>query len=156
MTGFVIREALLPGDRDRLLEAIRDYLAWLDTDLSHRGLDAEMAAFDTRFTLPSGLFFLAETDGQVAGCAGFFCHPGNVAEVKRLFVRPPYRGNRLGEALMLAVIDRARAIGLSRLVLDVVPRTGFATALYERMGFGERGAFYEGAVPGTRFFELVL
>jgi carbonic anhydrase len=156
MTGFAIREALLPKDREPLLAAIRDYLDWLDTDLSHRGLDAEMAAFDARFTLPSGLFFLAEAEGHVAGCAGFLRHPGNVAEVKRLFVRAPYRGHRLGEALMLAVIDRTREIGVSRLVLDVVPRTGFATALYERMGFSERGAFYDGAVPGTRFFELVL
>ncbi len=154
--SFTIRVAALPSDRERLLAAVHEYLVWLDLDLSNRGIDAELAEFDQRFTLPSGMFFLAETEGEVAGCAGFLRHPGDRAELKRLYVRPAFRGHGLGERLVEAVIDKTRAIGFSRLMLDAVPQTGFAMKLYERMGFAERGAFYDNPVPGTRFYEMAL
>lgn len=152
----LIREAVFPADRDRLLTAVETYLAWLDVDLSHRGLDEEMANFDARFTLPSGLFFLAERGSDIAGCVGFVRHPGNRAEVKRLFVYPAFRGEALGKRLVEAVIDRTTSLGFDRLMLDVVPETGFAIALYERLGFTECEPFYDRPLRTTRFFGMTL
>ncbi len=155
-SGAVIREAQFPADLVPTLAIVNDYLTWLGLDRAHRGTDAELAAFGTRFRVPSGLFVLAQVDGAIAGCGGLLSHPGNRAEVKRLFVRPAYRGRNLGEALMRALIARADALRATTLILDAVPQTAFAITLYERMGFTETRPFYENPLPGTRFLSLSL
>jgi len=151
-----IREAVFPGDTARLVEIIREYVRWLDMDLSYRGFEAEMQAFEQTFTLPSGMFIVAEDEGRFAGCVGLLRHSDEVAEVKRLYVRPDWRGLGLGEQLIGAMILNAKALGYERLVLDSVPRTAFAQRLYERLGFIDTAAYYANPVAGTRFLARVL
>lgn len=151
-----IREALLPTDTQRLKALISEYVAWLDMDLSYRGFDAEMANFETLYTLPSGTFFLAEDAGRAVGCAGLLSHGPQVAELKRVFVQPALRGKHLGERLVGAVAQRARELGFRRLMLDAVPQTVHAQRLYLRMGFTPTPPYYADPVPGTKFFELAL
>jgi len=161
-TQLQIREAILPRDSARLVAIVREYVQWLGMDLSYRGFEEEMQSFDQTFTLPSGVFFIAETDAgengekELAGCAGLLRHSDQVAEVKRLYVRPAYRGLGLGEKLIAPVIDKARSLGYAKLVLDSVPQTAFAQRLYERMGFTDTVAYYANPVAGTRFLELKL
>ncbi|WP_239482928.1 GNAT family N-acetyltransferase [Paraburkholderia sp. C35] len=151
-----IRAAVFPGDTARLVEIIREYVKWLDMDLSYRGFEDEMQAFEQTYALPSGIFFIADAGEELAGCGGLLRHSDEVAEVKRLYVRPAYRGLALGEKLMAEVIDKAKALGFRKLVLDSVPQTAFAQHLYERLGFRETAPYYAHPVAGTRFLELVL
>jgi len=151
-----IRAASFPADREALQSVIREYVAWLDMDLSYRGFAEEMASFDERFTLPSGLFLIADSAQTIAGCVGLLQHGKHTAEVKRLYVRPAFRGQRLGEKLIVALIERARQLGVRRLILDAVPQTTVAQQLYERLGFQETAPYYAKPVPGTRFFALML
>lgn len=153
---FTIREADLPADSHALKAVIREYVAWLDMDLSYRGFEQEMADFDATFTLPSGMFFMALAGADIAGCAGLLRRSNAVAEVKRLYVRPPYRGHALGARLIASVTARARTLGFSRLILDAVPQTVVAQQLYRTLGFVETDPYYANAVPGTRFFALAL
>ena len=153
---LLIREAFLPADSARLQRVIREYVAWLDMDLSYRGFEAEMADFDCTYTLPGGTFFLAEAGLEAAGCAGLLRHHDAVAELKRVFVRPAFRGHDLGRRLVEAVIGKTRALGSSRLILDAVPQTTHVQRLYERLGFQGTAPYYDGAVPGTRFFAMTL
>lgn len=151
-----IRQVCLPTDSDRLQAVIREYVAWLDMDLSYRGFEAEMANFDALYTLPSGTFFLAECAGEAAGCAGLLRHDARVAELKRVFVRPRFRGLGLGQRLVDAVVGQARQLGICRVILDAVPQTTFAQQLYSRMGFVQTPPYYDNPVPGTKFFVLPL
>ena len=151
-----IREAVYPGDTAPLVEIVREYVRWLDMDLSYRGFEEEMQSFEQTYTLPSGMFLIAETTAEIAGCVGLLRHSDEVAEVKRLYVRSAYRGLALGEMLMHALIDKAKSLGYAKLVLDSVPQTAFAQRLYERLGFTETSPYYANPVPGTRFLELVL
>lgn len=151
-----IRAASFPQDTAGLVATIREYVAWLDLDLSSRGFEAEMASFEQTFTLPSGMFFVADANGEIAGCAGLLRHSPAVAEVKRLYVRPRFRGQSLGERLGDAVVGQARTLGFSRLILDAVPPTTVAQQLYERLGFSETAPYYANPLPGTRFFALEL
>ena len=155
-THLHIHEAVLPRDSAPLVAIIREYVQWLDMDLSYRGFEEEMQSFDQIFTLPSGVFFVAEGEGELAGCAGLLRHSDQVAEVKRLYVRPAYRGLGLGEKLVALVIQKARSLGYAKLVLDSVPQTAFAQWLYERLGFTDTVAYYVHPVEGTRFLELAL
>jgi putative acetyltransferase len=151
-----IREVIFPEDREALLSIIDEYVVWLDMDLSYRGFADEMATFEEKFTLPSGMFFMAEVDGLVAGCAGILGHSPTEAEMKRLFVRPAFRRQNMGERLVNSVIGKAKSLGYAKLILDAVPQTKIAMKLYERMGFHETSPFYSNPVIGTRFFERVL
>ena len=151
-----IRTATFPADSEALQSAIREYVTWLDMDLSYRGFAEEMASFDARFTLPNGLFLIADSAQTIAGCVGLLQHANATAEVKRLYVRPGFRGQRLGEKLIGVLIERARQLGVRRLILDAVPQTTVAQQLYERLGFQETAPYYANPVPGTRFFALSL
>ena len=151
-----IREATFPSDTAPLVAIVRAYVRWLDMDLSYRGFEQEMQSFEQTYTLPSGMFLIAEVPTEIAGCVGLLRHSDEVAEVKRLYVRPAYRGSALGEKLMHALIDKAKSLGFAKLVLDSVPQTAFAQMLYERLGFAETSPYYANPVPGTRFLELVL
>lgn len=150
----VVREAVFPADTRGLVGLIHEYVRWLDMDLSYRGFDAEMDAFEPTYTLPSGMFFVAETNGELAGCAGLLRHTAKTAELKRLYVREAFRGLSLGEALITSVIGKAKTLGFSTLVLDSVPQTRFAQRIYERLGFVDIEPYYENPVEGTRFLAL--
>ncbi|KAF0812674.1 putative N-acetyltransferase YsnE [Andreprevotia sp. IGB-42] len=154
--AITIRPARLPADHDRLLAVIHEYVQWLDMDLSYRGFTAEMAQFDTLFTLPSGLFLFAEHADDIAGCVGLLRHDAHTAEIKRLYVRPPYLGRQLGQQLLDALVSTAMQLGYTRLVLDAVPQTVVAQQLYLAYGFTEIAPYYANPLPGTRFFGLGL
>lgn len=151
-----ITQAIFPADTHILKSMIREYVAWLDMDLSYRGFEQEMDRFEALFTLPGGLFLIAREQGREAGCVGLKRHDAQTAEVKRLYVRPAFRGQELGRRLMTELVLRARRLGFERLILDAVPQTVVAQQLYEAMGFTETAPYYPNPVPGTRFFELRL
>jgi carbonic anhydrase len=151
-----LREVTFPEDSARLKAVIFEYIAWLDMDLSYRGFEQEMAAFDQLFTLPSGLFLVAESGAEIAGCVGLLRHDDETAEVKRLYVRPQFRGLRLGEKLVVSLIQRALELGYRRLILDSVPQTVVAQQLYRAIGFQEIDPYYANPVFGTKFFALAL
>ena len=154
--SVMIQEASLPADSERLKSVIREYVRWLDMDLSYRGFAQEMEKFDKHFTLPNGLFLIAQAQQEIAGCVGLLRHTADTAEVKRLYVRPSFRGLRLGEKLIAALIKRATDLGCKRLILDAVPQTRVAQQLYLATGFQETQPYYANPVPGTRFFALSL
>lgn len=151
-----IRHAQFPADTAALVAVIREYVDWLGIDLSYRGFEDEMASFEATYTPPSGLFCVAMDGGEIAGCAGLLRHTDETAELKRVFVREPWRGLALGEKLVRSVIDTARASGYAQLILDSVPQTWFAQRLYVRLGFVETAPYYDNPLEGTRFFALAL
>lgn len=111
----------------------------------------ELASLPGSYTPPDGRLALAQADGEAAGCIALRRLHADRAEVKRLYVRPAFRGRGLGRTLMEWVIREARAAGYSEIVGDTMPVMAEALALYDRMGF-ERTAPYSdqgasGAIP---------
>lgn len=153
---MLINEASFPEDSESLKSIISEYIVWLDMDLSYRGFDQEMAKFDQLFTLPNGLFLMARSNDTVAGCVGLLRHSMDTAEVKRLYVRPKFRGQQLGQRLIQKLIKTAQGLNFKRLILDAVPQTIVAQQLYQSIGFQQTEPYYANPVPGTKFYELVL
>jgi ribosomal protein S18 acetylase RimI-like enzyme len=76
--------------------------------------------------------------------------------MKRLYVRPAYRGKRAGGAMIDALIISAREIGYQRMRLDTLPSMAAAIAIYRSLGFREIAPYRANPVPGALFFELDL
>ncbi len=135
----------------------REYARWLDFDLAYQGFDEELASLPGKYARPAGRLLLATTADPTAGVLALRPLAPGIAEVKRLYVRPAFRGRQLGEALVLSVIAEARAIGYAALRLDTIgSKMHAAVALYRRHGFVDIPAYYESPIAGTVFMELRL
>ena len=103
--------------------------------------------FAGRYVRTGGTFVIANVDGELAGCVGVTRLDDTTCEMNRLWVRKPYRKFGLGRQLAIASMDAARALGFTRMLLDVLPRRTGAIALYESLGFVQVPPIHEYAFP---------
>lgn len=138
----------------------REYEQSLDIDLCFQGFDEELASLPGEYGPPRGRLLLAQNieSGHSAGCVALRALTDDgVCEMKRLYVRPEYRGAGIGRELAEAVIAAARTAGYHRMQLDTLPSMKAARALYASLGFYEIAAYYDTpAEHHIRFMELVL
>jgi ribosomal protein S18 acetylase RimI-like enzyme len=105
--------------------------------------------------LRGGAFLVAESDGGVAGCVGVTPGPDGTCEMNRLWIRPHARRFGLGRSLCLASLDAARALGFTRMALDVVPERTVAIALYRELGFTDTEPVHEYPFPMVALARLL-
>jgi carbonic anhydrase len=109
------------------------------------------------YSPPAGRLLLATIDGGPAGCAGLHALGAEVCEMKRLYVRPQWRGSGLGRRLAETIIAEARAIGYRRMRLDtVVGKMDRAISLYHQLGFVEIDPYRPNPIDGALYMELKL
>ena len=138
-------------------ELFREYEAWLEVDLCFQSFEKELAELPGKYAPPDGRLLLARINGQLAGCAALRKIEHGICEIKRLFLRPQFRGQGLGRQLAEAIIRQAKQIGFERMRLDTLPpKMNDAIALYRSLGFKEIGPYYNNPVPGAKFMELDL
>ena len=101
-------------------------------------------AFSVEKLLREGVvFFITRYEGKLAGCGGIKVFDTDYGEVKRMFVRPEFRGKGLGKAMLRRLADYARDHGAGLLRLETGIFEVEAIGLYERFGFARRGPFGE-------------
>ncbi len=134
-------------------------LAELDADLfRHQYPPESRHAFSVDQLLREGVaFFVTRYKNELAGCGGLRIYPGEYGEVKRMYVRPAYRGLGLGKAMLDHLGRYAQQHGLDRLRLETGIYQVEAIGLYERYGFQRRPPFGEYELdPLSVYFEKTL
>lgn len=137
-------------------ELFREYQAAIGIDLEYQGFAAELATLPDPYLPPRGALLLAAAGTDVAGCIALRPIDSHAGEMKRLYVRPAYRGTGLGRSLVVAVIEAARRAGYGELRLDTLAGMVSAQALYRRLGFTAIPAYNSTHLPGTLFYSLRL
>ena len=155
-----IVQAKTPEEIATARELMVEYATRLGVDLCFQGFEEEMRALPGKYAPPSGRLLLALWDGKPAGVIALRSmgeKTEGLCEMKRLFVRPEFRGHGIGRTLAERVIAEAAGIGYKRMRLDSMPgKMDSAIAMYRELGFTETEPYYKTPVSQTLFMELAL
>ena len=172
-----------PHELEATRAIFRDYAASLDIDLCFQNFDEEMATLPGDYAEPRGALLLALVDAEgggaasrqidapmirraqgsmayVAGCCALrpldTADYPNAAEMKRLYVRPAFRGLGLGRQMAEAMLDAARSAGYACVLLDTLDDMESARTLYEDLGFVEVPPYYHNPIAGAHYLKVEL
>lgn len=138
-------------------ELFLEYGKSLGFSLCFQNFDKELADLPGKYAPPDGRLLLAECESQMSGCVALRKLDDRICEMKRLFVRPQFRGKGLGGALADRIISEARQIGYTHMRLDTVePFMKDAVAMYRRLGFREIAPYCDNPMAGALYMELQL
>jgi ribosomal protein S18 acetylase RimI-like enzyme len=151
-----VREAGMPGEIPLVQELFREYEAGIGVDLCFQGFNQELATLPGRYARPAGGIWLATVGEAVAGCVALRALDAQMCEVKRLYVRPAFRGQGLGRQLTEQVLKAASAAGYQRVCLDALPQFTSALAMYRSLGFAPIDPYCHNPVPGALFLGRAL
>jgi putative membrane protein len=152
-----LRPAVSDTDLQVIRELFVEYGQSLGFSLCFQNFDLEYASLPGKYASPRGRLLLAEVDGRPAGCIALRPLEEGVCEMKRLYVRPEFRGLGIGRQLAETVIAEAKSVGYFVMRLDTVEdKMQSAVALYRALGFHEIGAYTTNPVAGAKFMQLEL
>jgi GNAT superfamily N-acetyltransferase len=157
VNGLSVFQAESSAQIARVRELFLEYAQSLGFSLCFQNFDKELAGLPGDYSPPDGRLLLAEHGGQLAGCVALHKLEPGICEMKRLYLRPQFRGQGLGRALAEHIIAEARQIGYERMRLDTVePVMKDAVAMYHKLGFKEISSYRVNPMPGTMYMELQL
>ena len=134
-----------------LIEELETYLASLYPIEARYGLSV------ARLLEEQVAFFVLRVDHLPAGCGGVKFYGKAYAELKRMYVRPGYQGQGLGQMILAHLEEHARSLGIQIMRLETGIYQEAAIRLYERMGYRKRRPFGDyRAGPLNLFFEKSL
>lgn len=133
-----------------------EYAASLGFDLYFQDFDNELAGLPGDYAPPDGRLILGLQGGEVVGCVALRKAAEGICEMKRLYVRPEFRGKGYGRALAVAVVDEARKIGYQRMRLDTVASMTEAIGLYRSLGFQPTEPYRYNPLERCMFMEKAI
>jgi len=137
-------------------QLFEEYAASLDYELCFQNFTAELAQLPGEYSPPSGGLLLAVQDREPVGCAALRRLGNAVCEMKRLYVRPGFRGLGIGMALAGEFVSQARRMGYRIMRLETVGSMHHAQRIYESLGFVDTQGCGCNQLEGVRCMALTL
>lgn len=138
-------------------QLFREYEKELDENICFQSFEKELNDPLKKYGPPSGDLLLAYRDEMVAGCIALTqMKEENVCEMKRLYVKPAFRKNKIGKVLVEELIISAKEKGYTVLRLDTLSKLQPAIALYENFGFKNIPAYYNNPIESVVYMEKAL
>jgi ribosomal protein S18 acetylase RimI-like enzyme len=134
----------------------QEYASTLGVDLCFQDFERELEELPGEYSEPNGCILLAFLDSELAGCVALRPFSPGICEMKRMYVRPMFRGKGIGRTLAQAVITEARDRGYGKMRLDSLPTMKEAQSLYRSLGFREIGPYRPNPIQGAVYMELTL
>ncbi len=156
VSGARIIPAGTPDQIERVRKLFREYADATRACECFEGFGKEIAGLPGPYGPPAGQLLLAELDGRSAGCVALRKLADGISEMKRLYVRPAFRGRNLGRQLAEAIITEARRIGYRAMRLDTLSSMVAARALYQSLGFRAIPRYNDNPGAGVLYLELKL
>lgn len=145
---------------EQVRELFREYQLSLEVDLSFQNFEQELRELPGEYQPPYGALLLALVEGQPAGCCALrpllTSDYSNACEMKRLYVRPAFRGLRLGRQLVEQTLLLAQQAGFDHMLLDTLNDMEAARELYQDCGFVEVAPYYHNPLPGAHYLKVEL
>jgi len=151
-----IEPARFPLHLDVVRTLFREYATGLGFKLCFQGFDEELATLPGKYAAPAGGLLLALRGDEALGCVAFRPLKDGDCEMKRLYIRPAARGQKLGRRLAVQVCEAARNAGYRRICLDTIDTMREAIALYESLGFQEIAPYVFNPIAGAKYFARAL
>ncbi len=143
-------------DLEHIRTLFKEYADSLGFDLDFQDFQKELTGLPGDYARPGGCLLLAKQDSQIIGCVALRKIDSKTCEMKRLYVRPHFRGKGIGRVLSQKIIDEARRIGYKKMRLDTIPTMKRANALYRSFGFKKIEPYRYNPIKGALFMELDL
>lgn len=139
---------------DMLIEGDSEFAEYLKI----QKYDKELENPASKYGMPEGRLYLAYVDEKLAGCVGLkkLDEAGLQCELKRLYVRPQFRGKKMGERLLDVILKDAREIGYKAMLLDTLPFLKTAISMYQRRGFYEIPCYNDSPIDDTIYMKIDL
>jgi len=137
-------------------ELIVEYTQRLGRDLSFQNIDDELNNLAEKYTTPEGELLVIVENNELIGMVAYHRHSDTRCEMKRLYVKPKYRGMKLGEKLIKEIINHAREAGYKEMVLDTIIPLQSAIYLYKKVGFQECEPYYNNPMDDVVYFKKAL
>jgi len=155
-TRIRIIRAQSPHQIDEVRRLFLEYEQFLGVDLCFQSFEEELAGLPGKYGPPDGVLLMAMDGRQSAGCVALRKVEDGVCEMKRLYLKPQYRGQGLGRLLAELIVSEAIALGYKIMRLDTLDKLKEAMGLYEAMGFRRREPYYGNPLQGVVYWELDL
>ncbi len=151
---------IIEANTDELIIQVKslylEYAESLDFDLCFQNFDNEMEDFPNHYSPPTGNLLLALSENEPMGCVGVRFFEKDICEMKRLYIKPEYRGKKAGKELAVSAIKSGKALGYGYMRLDTLSSMETANQLYKSLGFIEIDPYRDNPIDGAIYMELNL
>lgn len=124
--------------------------------LEVQNYDSELEHLADKYGLPEGRLYIVKVENEVAGCIGLRKIDNENCEMKRLYVRPKFRGHKIANKLVEIIIEDAKEIGYKNMLLDTLPFLEEAIYLYKKFGFKEIESYNNSPMDTSIYMKLDL
>ena len=155
---LLIKHVIEEGtELDHVRELFREYEKELNEDICFQDFEKELKHPLKKYGPPSGDLMLAYWEDQIAGCIALTKIKNEEAcEMKRLYVKPSFRKNKIGRILVEELLTSARDRKYQKMKLDTFQKLEAAIHLYEKFGFKNISAYYNNPLPNVVYMEIEL